>query len=336
MKVLFIGGTGTISSAVVKHAQELGMEVTLLNRGKHSQLETDAEQLTADCRDEESVQAALGSRTFDAIANFIVYKPLQAEQDIRLFSGRTQQYVFISSASAYQKPAANYKITESTPLSNPYWQYSRDKIACEQLFLAAYRNTGFPVTIVRPSHTYGKNSIPVAIHGDYGSWQVLKRMQEEKPIIVHGDGLSWWTFTHNTDFAKGFCGLLGNPHAIGEAVHITSDETLTWNAAYQIIGQALGVTPHLVHIPSDFLAAFRPELLGSLLGDKANSVVFDNTKIKTLVPGFCASTRFDQGVRQSLEHILQTPACQVADPNFDQWCDEVITRYFSAMKPQSV
>ncbi len=332
MKALFIGGTGTISSAVSALAIQNGIEVTLLNRGNHPErLPQGAELLNADISDEEAVLGALGDRTFDVVADFIAFTPEQAERDIRLFSGKTGQYIFISSASAYQKPAANFRITESTPLCNPYWRYSRDKIACEEILMKAYRTGTFPVTIVRPSHTYGETGVPVAIHGKGGSWQVLERIRSGKPVIVHGDGLSLWTFTHNTDFAKAFVGLMDNPHAIGEAVHITSDEVITWNAAYAAIGKSIGTEPHLVHIPSEFLAAFNPELLGSLLGDKANSVVFDNSKIKTLVPGFHAQVRFDQGVKRSVDYVLSHPECQKADPEFDAWCDRVISAYFSGM-----
>lgn len=332
MKALFIGGTGTISAAVTALALQNGVEMTLLNRGSHPEfVPQGAEFLTADVNDEDAVQKLLGDRKFDVVADFIAFVPSQVERDIRLFSGRTGQYMFISSASAYQKPASNFRITESTPLCNPYWQYSRSKIACEELLMEAYRSENFPVTIIRPSHTYGDRSVPVSVHGRKGSWQVLERIRSGKPVIVHGDGLSLWTFTHNTDFAKAFVGLMDNPHAIGEAVHITSDEVLTWNAAFASIGKALGAEPHLVHIPSEFLAAYDPELLGNLLGDKANSVVFDNTKVKTLVPGFCAQVRFDQGVKRSVDYVLSHPECQISDPDFDAWSDRVISAYCSGM-----
>lgn len=332
MKALFIGGTGTISSAVSRLAVQNGVELTLLNRGRRpARVPQGAELLTVDIHDEEKAAQVLNGRTFDVVADFIAFRPADVERDIRLFSGKTGQYIFISSASAYQKPAANFRITESTPLCNPYWRYSREKIACEEVLTEAYRGAGFPVTIVRPSHTYGEESVPVCIHGKNGSWQVLERILGGKPVIVHGDGLSLWTFTHNTDFARAFVGLMGNPHAIGEAVHITGDEVITWNAAFAAIGRALGVAPNLVHISSDFLAACNPELLGSLLGDKANSVVFDNTKIKMLVPGFCARVRFDQGVRQSVEYVTSHPECRVPDPDFDAWCDRVIAAHCAGM-----
>lgn len=332
MKALFIGGTGTISSAVSRLAVQNGVELTLLNRGRRpARVPQGADLLTVDIHDEEKAAQVLNGRTFDVVADFIAFRPADVERDIRLFSGKTGQYIFISSASAYQKPAANFRITESTPLCNPYWRYSREKIACEGVLTEAYRGAGFPVTIVRPSHTYGEESVPVCIHGKNGSWQVLERILGGKPVIVHGDGLSLWTFTHNTDFARAFVGLMGNPHAIGEAVHITGDEVITWNAAFAAIGRALGVAPNLVHISSDFLAACNPELLGSLLGDKANSVVFDNTKIKMLVPGFCARMRFDQGVRQSVEYVTSHPECRVPDPDFDAWCDRVIAAHCAGM-----
>ncbi len=329
MKALFIGGTGTISGAVSELAIQNGVELTLLTRsGKGPE---GAEQIACDINDEDTAFSILKDRSFDVVADFVAFRPEQVERDIRLFQGKTEQYIFISSASAYQKPLAHPIITESTPLYNPYWQYSRDKIACETLLMAAYRSEGFPVTIVRPSHTYGDRSVPVSIHGANGSWQILARMLEGKPVIVHGDGLSLWTFTHNTDFAKGFWGLMGNPHAIGEAVHITSDESLTWNAAFSAIGRALGVEPILQHISSDLLSALRPELLGTLLGDKANSVRFDNTKIKRLVPDFCATVRFDQGVHRTVDYVRTHPECQKPDPEFDTWCDRVIKAYSSCI-----
>ena len=332
MKALFIGGTGTISEAVTRLSVRNGVELTLLNRGSHPEFAVDGvEQITADINDEDAVKEILSDRKFDVVADFVAFVPEHVERDIRLFSGKTGQYIFISSASAYQKPLANYLITESTPLCNPYWRYSRDKIACENILTAAYRATGFPITIIRPSHTYGEKNIPVSIHGKKGSYQVIDRILNGKPVIVHGDGLSLWTFTHNSDFARGFLGLMDNPHAIGEAVHITSDETITWNSALASIGKALGVTPNLVHIPSEFLSAFNPDLLGNLLGDKANSVVFDNSKIKKLVPGFCASVRFDQGVKRSVDYVMSHPELQVLDPDFDAWCDRVIAAYCSGM-----
>ena len=331
MKALFLGGTGTISSACTALAQRQGWEITLLNRGNRP-APAGMEQLTADCTDPDAMKAALGDRTFDVVADFIAFRPLDVQRDIELFRDRCSQYIFISSASAYQKPLSDYLITESTPLSNPYWQYSRDKIACEEVLMEAYRSFGFPVTIVRPSHTYCERSIPMGVHGDGGSWQIIRRMREGKPVIVHGDGSSLWTFTFNTDFAKGFCGLMGNPHALGQAVHITSDESLTWDQAYEIVGHALGVKPNLVHISSDFLSACRPDLLGPLLGDKARSVVFDNSKLKRLVPGFHAEIRYDQGVRICLSYIEAHPELQTEDPKFDAWCDRVIAAYFSTLR----
>ena len=327
MKALFIGGTGTISTAVSALAVEKGIELTLLNRGTHLQeVPKGARVLRGDIRDEAAVASLLKDETFDVVSNFINFVPEQIERDIRLFSGKTRQYLFISSASAYQKPLSHYLITESTPLANPYWQYSRDKIACENRLMEEYRRTGFPVTIVRPSHTYSKK-VPVAMHGANGSWQVILRMLAGKPVLVHGDGSSLWTLTHSADFAKAFVGLMGNPHAIGEAVHITSDETLSWNAIHQILADALGVEYRPVYLPSTVLAASRPELEGALLGDKAVSVVFDNTKIKRLVPGFTAEIRFDQGVRMALAYMQNHPEMQREDPEFDQWCDKMADLY---------
>ena len=247
---------------------------------------------------------------------------------MRLFAGKTRQYIYISSASAYQKPPVESVITESTPLSNPYWQYSRDKIACETYLMQQYRENGFPVTIVRPSHTYDERAVPLGVHGKLGSWQVVRRIMDGKPVIIHGDGTSLWTVTHNSDFAKGYCGLVGNVHAIGQAYHITSDERVTWNQIYQCIADTLGVSLHASYIPSDFLAAVSDyDFEGSLLGDKANSVIFDNTKIRRAVPEFRADVRADQGIRQTVRHILAHPELQIPDPEFDAWCDRVINAY---------
>ena len=259
------------------------------------------------------------------MCDFIGFVPAQVERDWRLFKGRTKQYMYISSASAYQKPATNPFITEGTPLVNPYWQYSRDKIACEDFLMEKHRTEGFPITIIRPSHTYDERSVPLGVHGDNGSWQVLKRMLEGKPVLIHGDGTSQWTLTHNSDFAKGFIGLMGNPHALGNAFQITSDETLTWNQIYQTIADVLGVPLKAVHVSSEFLDAVGPyDFRGGLIGDKATTVIFDNSKLKRAVPGFQASVRFEQGVRWTIAHILAHPELQRPDPAFDAWCDRVV------------
>lgn len=326
MKALFIGGTGTISSAITKQLVEEGCELYLLNRGSRNQnLPANVKILQADINDEEKVSQLIHHLSFDVVADFIAFHPAQLERDFRLFHGKTKQFIFISSASAYQKPLSDYRITESTPLSNPYWEYSRNKIACEDYLLKKYREEGFPITIVRPSHTYDERSIPLGVHGNNGSWQVAKRMLENKPVIIHGDGTSLWTMTHNRDFAKGFIGLMGNIHAIGESVHITSDESVTWNQVYEAIADALGVKLQAVHVSSEFLAACsKQDYRGGLIGDKANSVVFDNSKLKRLVPGFVATTRFDQGIKQTVDYILAHPEHQKEDPEFDHWCDKVV------------
>ena len=330
MKALFIGGTGTISSAVSSLALERGWELYLLNRGNR-QLPEGARQILADIRDEADVREKVGGMHFDVVADFIAFTPDQVERDFRIFSGLTGQYIFISSASAYQKPLSSPIITESTPVHNPYWQYSRDKIACEDLLTGLYRKEGFPVTIVRPSHTYGERSVPVALHGGKGSYQVLDRMKKGKKVIVPGDGTSLWTLTSSADFAKAFLGLMGNIHAIGQTYHITSDELLSWNQVHEIIASALGVEANLVHIPSDVLGALNPDWVGGLTGDKANSVIFDNAKIKRAVPGFTATTRFDQGVRETIRYVESHPECQTLDPEFDDWCDRVIEAWERAV-----
>lgn len=328
MKVLFIGGTGTISSAVSALAVEKGMELYLLNRGKNTAFAPkNVKIVTADINDEADVLNRLEGLSFDTVADFIAYEPEHIERDFRLFKDKTKQYIFISSASAYQKPLSGPMITESTPLANPYWAYSRSKIACEALLMEKYRSEGFPITIIRPSHTYGNTSVPVAVHGRNGSFSVIERIRKGKKVIIQGDGSSLWTLTHNTDFAQAFIGILGNPHALGETYHITSDESLTWNQVYEIIGSALGMKPKIVHIPSDALSLLYADFYGGLLGDKAHTVIFDNAKIKKAVPGFAAVTRFDQGIRQTLDYIYSHKEYQREDPVFDAWCDRVIEIY---------
>lgn len=328
MKALFIGGTGTISSAITRLvACTQGWQLYLLNRGtRRNEVPEGVVSLIADINDEAAVKEVLGDLHFDVVCDFIGFVPAQVERDIRLFRGRTRQYLYISSASAYQKPLSSPYITEGTPLSNPHWQYSRDKIACEELLLRHYREEGFPITIVRPSHTYCERGVPVAVHGPMGSWQVLQRMLDGKPVIIPGDGTSLWTLTHNSDFARAFVGLMGNKHAIGEVFHITGDEHLTWNQIHELIAEALGVELKPYHVASDFLAAVGShyDLEGNLIGDKANTVLFDNTKLKRAVPGFVATVRFDQGVRLAVEHLLAHPELQKLDPEFDAWCDRVI------------
>ena len=327
-KALFIGGTGTISMAITRQlAREGEWELWLVNRGsREKELPEGVKVIHADVNDEAQMMAALGDLTFDSVCDFIGFVPAQLERDYRIFRGRTKQFMYISSASAYQKPIGDFRITEGTPLANPYWEYSRNKIACEELLMRWYREDGFPVTIIRPSHTYDERNVPMGVHGDKGSLQVLKRMMEGKQIIVHGDGTSLWHMTHNSDVAKGFIGLMGNVHAIGECYQITNDETLTWNQIYQAIADALGVEYKPYYVASDFLdAASKYDFRGGLIGDKSNSVVFDNTKLKRAVPGLAMNVRFEVGVRKTIEYVLSHPECQVEDPEFDAWCDKVIS-----------
>ena len=328
MKILMIGGTGTISTAISRKLALSGHELYLLNRGKSSHdLPENVNFIHADIHDEALVSEKLKGMQFDAVCEFIGFLPSDVERDHRLFSGRTKQYLFISSASAYNKPPADCVITEGTALANPYWEYSRNKIACEEFLMRMYRENGFPVTIVRPSHTYCETSVPLGVHGKNGSWQVIRRMLDGKPVIIHGDGTSLWTMTDSRDFANGFVGLIGNPHAIGEAFHITSDETLTWNQIYQTIADCLGVTLHPYHVSSELLVALGDfDFMGSLVGDKANSVIFDNSKLKRAVPSFQPVISFREGIGHTLDHILSHAAYQREDPEFDQWCDRVIEK----------
>jgi len=327
-KALFIGGTGTISMAITRllATKETQWELTLLNRGNSwCEIPANVKTIHVDINDEAAVLAATKGMEFDCICDFIGFVVPQLERDYRLFAGKTRQFMYISSASAYQKPLSNPRITEGTPLANPYWEYSRNKIACEDYLMKLYREEGFPVTIIRPSHTYDERNVPLGVHGDKGSFQVLKRMMEGKPVLIHGDGTTLWTMTHNSDFAKGFVGLMANPHAIGESFQITNDESLTWNQIYETIARKLGVAYKPYYVSSAFLdAAGKYDFKGGLIGDKANTVLFDNSKLKAAVPGLCMNVRFEQGISDTIDYVLSHPQCQVEDPEFDAWCDAVI------------
>lgn len=329
MKVLFIGGTGVISSACAQLAVERGIDLYLLNRGRSSRSAPEgATILTGDIRNEASAVQALGERTFDVVVDWIAFTPEHIELDLDLFGDRVGQYVFISSASAYQTPPATLPVTESTPLRNPYWEYSRNKIACEDRLIRAYREDGFPVTIVRPSHTYDRTMLPT--HGQY---TIVDRMRKGKKVIVHGDGTSLWTLTHHRDFARGFVGLLGNRQAIGDVFHITSDEVLTWNQIFEIVAQAAGAEANIVHIPSDLIAAYDPRWGASLLGDKAHSMIFDNSKIKRTVPDFEATIPFVRGVEEIIAWYDADPVRQRIDEDLDRRMDEIIATYESSFPP---
>ncbi len=332
MKVLFIGGTGIISSAVSRLAVEKGIDLTVFNRGQHSEfVPNGAKVIKGDVKDKTGLAEVLKGRTFDVVVDWLAYVPQDVEADIKIFKGNTGQYIFISSASAYQKPATHWLITESTPLANPWWQYSRDKIACEERLLAEYRENGFPVTIVRPSFTYGVNMIPAAINSWQKPWTLVDRMRKGKKVIIHGDGTTLWTMTHNTDFAKGFVGLLGNIQATGQAFHITSDEALTWRQVSEAIAAAAGAELKPVYITSEIICKFNPELTGTLLGDKSWCAVFDNSKIKRLVPDYVATVPFAQGVRHSVEWFeADKSRCQVDDEH-NKFIDRLIAAYEKAI-----
>ena len=329
-KALFIGGTGTISTAIVRRlAKKDNWDVYVLNRGNRTEVIPEGVNLIkADINDEADVLSKIGDTVFDCVCEFIGFTVPQVERDYRIFKGRTKQYIYISSASAYHKPAASYVITEGTALANPHWKYSRDKIACEEFLMTKYKEENFPVTIVRPSHTYDERNVPLGVHGKKGFYQVIKRILEEKPVIIQGDGSSLWTVTWNDDFATGYIGLMGNPHAIGEAFHITSDESLTWDQIYQTIADTLGKPLHAYHVSSEFLSAagdkYGFDFEGSLTGDKSVSVVFDNSKLKRAVPSMATNTCFAEGVKIALDNVISKPELRVEDPEFDAWCDRVI------------
>ena len=332
---LFIGGTGTISAAITrKVAASPEWKLYLLNRGNRCDAVPEGvEIIKADINDEADVASKTAGMHFDCVCDFIGFVPAHAERDWRLFKGRTEQYMFISSASAYMKPCPTPFITEDVPLENPFWEYSRGKQACEEFLFGKWREEGFPVTVIRPSHTYDERKVPIGIHGNKGNWSVIKRILDGKPVLIQGDGTSLWTMTHNSDFAKGFIGLMGNPHAIGGAFQITNDETLTWNQIYQTIADVLGVEFKPYSVASDFLDETAPyDFKGELTGDKSWCVIFDNSKLKRAVPGFQPTVRFEQGIRMTIENILAHPEYQTEDPEFDAWCDRVIDALEQAKK----
>jgi nucleoside-diphosphate-sugar epimerase len=324
LKVLFIGGSGTISSACSALAVERGIDLYLLNRGSTTAraVPAGATVLRGDIRDPASAQQALGDLTFDAVVNWVAFTPEHVLADFDLFRERTAQYVFISSASAYQTPPERMPVVESTPLRNPFWQYSRDKIACEELLITAYRDAAFPATIVRPSHTYDQTSVPFD-----GGWTAVARMRQGKPVVVHGDGTSLWTLTHHLDFAKGFVPLLGHPRTIGEAFHITSDDVLSWNQIARSLATAAGVEAQLVHVTSDAIAAADPEWGAGLLGDKAHSMIFDNAKLRSVVPDYRATIPFEQGAREIVAWHDADVSRQQVDARLDAVMDTLVERY---------
>ncbi len=325
LKILFIGGTGKISTTVSQQVLAKGHELYLLNRGLQSKNPPGSRSLAADANNLKAARAALRNLQFDVVVDWIGFTPEHIERDLALFKGRTKQFIFISSASVYQKPPTHYLITESTPLHNPFSDYSSNKIACEERLLRAYREEDFPATIVRPSYTYN-HYFPIAV-GGFGCYTLADRLKRGKPIIVHGDGSSLWVMTHAEDFGRGFVGLLGNRQAIGHAFHITSDEVLTWNQVYQTIAEALGVEANMVHIPSDFIAQRAPQFAGSLLGDKSWSVVFDNHKIKTFVPGFQAVIPFREGIRRTVAWFDADKKRRRVDPAVNQQMEDILKAY---------
>jgi nucleoside-diphosphate-sugar epimerase len=330
MRVLFIGGTGLISSACAELAVQRGIDLWLLNRGTSDRYASPpgSHRLTGDVHGPEAdIRDLLAGLTFDAVVDWVAFTPDDVERDIRLFSGRTGQFVFMSSASAYQTPPRRYLLTEDTPLENPFWEYSRDKIACERRLLDEHARNGFPVTIVRPSHTYGPSQIPLVLNSGLHPWTAAARMRQGRETIVHGDGSSLWVLTWNADLAVALVGLLGRAAAIGEAFHITSDEVLTWDAITLEVGRALGVTPAIVHVPSDLIARVAPESAGSLLGDKSHSVVFDNSRIKRLIPEFGCRVPFAEGIRRTIAWFEADPRRRSIDETADRAWDAILDRY---------
>lgn len=325
MKLLIIGGTGTISSAVVKRALEKGIDITVLNRGHH-ELPKGVHQITADMRDEKAAAAALGNSTFDVVADFITFTKEQAAQGIRLFQGRCKQYLFISSATVYQKPPKTLFVSEGTPLNNPFSEYAQNKIICENEFMQGYRDNGFPITIVRPSYTYGDEHLPFIFNSHKSRYALISRLKRGKPIIIPGDGSIFWTITHAGDFAHAFVGLMGRMEAVGHAFHITTDECHTWDDFAHIIADALGVKARLEHISTDTLCRFIPEEYAAQTGDKAQTAVFDNSKIKSFVPDFVCKTPFVEGISGCIRYYEENPDKCVEDPEWDALVDEIIEK----------
>lgn len=327
MKALIIGGTGTISTAVTVRALETGLDVTILNRGNQKDVPEGVRQIHADVRDRVAMEKALDGQTFDVVCDYLTFTPEQARQNIELFGGRTDQFLFISSATVYQKPPVHYLVTEGTPLGNPFSEYARQKIACELCFNEAYRAEGFPVTIVRPSYTYGDRCIPWVLNSRAMRYSLIHRIKAHKPIVVPGDGTSFWTLTHNTDFAKAFVGLMGKRQAVGHAFHITSDEAMTWDAYLHIIAGAVGEKAEIVHIATDALVKRLPEERGALTGDKSQTAIFDNTKIKTFVPGFVATVPFETGIRRTIAWYESHPERLGYDMEWNALMDELVVKY---------
>ncbi len=327
MKALIIGGTGTISTAVTVRALETGLDVTILNRGNQKDVPEGVRQIHADVRERVAMEKALAGQTFDVVCDYLTFTPEQARQNIELFGGRTDQFLFISSATVYQKPPVHYLVTEGTPLGNPFSEYARQKIACELCFNEAYRAEGFPVTIVRPSYTYGDRCIPWVLNSRAMRYSLIHRIKAHKPIVVPGDGTSFWTLTHNTDFAKAFVGLMGKRQAVGHSFHITSDEAMTWDAYLHIIAGAVGERAEIVHIATDALVKRLPEERGALTGDKSQTAIFDNTKIKTFVPGFVATVPFETGIRRTIAWYESHPERLGYDMEWDALMDELVVKY---------
>jgi nucleoside-diphosphate-sugar epimerase len=331
MKILFIGGSGVISRAVAQQTLAAGHELWLLNRGRRRPIDG-ARTIVADIADLDAVRVALRGHTWDVVVQFIAFGPADIRRDVELFQSKTRQYIFISSASVYQKPLEHYRVTESTPRANPYWEYARLKIACEDELATARRATGFPGVIVRPSYTYGEDLVPLTLNASGKSWTLVDRLRRSAPVIIPGDGNSLWTMTHNSDFARGLIGLFGNPAAVGEAFHITSDEVLTWNQIFAQVADAAGASkPKFVHIATDFILSCVPSAEGSLVGDKLVSAVFDNTKIKRFVPGFAAQTRFADGIRRTIAWFDADPARHVIDEGINQRWDKLVAAYESGL-----
>ncbi len=331
MRVLFIGGTGNISTSVSRYAVKMGIDLYLLHRNQKTERIEGATSLIADINDKEAVSSVLRGRQFDCVVNWIAFTPEDITRDIALFSDRTSQYIFIGTASSYQKPPLHPVITESTPLKNPYWTYSHNKILCELLLEESYRSIGFPITVVRPSLTYDTH-FPIAI-GGWGCYTLADRILNQRPIIVHGDGTSLWTVTHSEDFAKGFVGLIGHSQAIGHSFHITSDEILTWNQIYETIAEALGCKADILHIPSDFINEIAPSVGAGLLGDKAHSAIFDNTKIKTFVPSFKATIPFNRGIEKTVDFFNEHPERKIINPEVNSTMDKIIDAWRKKIQP---
>ena len=335
MKILLIGGTGNISASITRRCLERGNEVYLFNRGNHREFEAlGARYIIGDAFDPFDLKAKIGDKTFDVVANFILFTPEQARINYEIFVGRTGQFFFISSCTVYQKPILKLPVTADTPLRNPFSQYAKNKIACEEYFAARYRDENFPITIVRPSHTYGEKKLVVGPLMGWGvpHWTLADRILRGEPVIVHDLGRTFWTATHSDDFAYAFCGLAGNREAVGQSFHITNDDPHTWNAIMELYGQILGVETKIVHVPTEFIGKLYPDKGMAILGDMSENAIFDISKLQKFVPGYRTRIPLREGLTRSINWYLNNPSAMIVDDNNNRLMDHIIKAWRNVLE----